>query len=105
MFDFRAFSIFAHTKQKRRSKLKDKTIEAILRLRINGPDDPDMFDPYKYADLWVKEGHLRADDPSQIRKEKKKKLLAFNREAEDDEESEEEEKKKKKLLLSDSSLF
>ena len=59
----RGFSILKHASYDRRSLLKSQTIDAILRLRINGPDISE-FDAFRYARLWEQEGHQLSDAAS-----------------------------------------
>ena len=67
----RSFSIMNHIKYDRRARLKSENLDHLLRIRINGPKELDRFASAKYARAWVNAGHLRTDDPSQIRKRKR----------------------------------
>jgi hypothetical protein len=58
----RAFSIMNHARTKRRSHLLPATLNSIMRIRINGVKKIDQFPAQRYANLWVKAGHLRTDD-------------------------------------------
>lgn len=60
----RGFSIMNHIKYDRRSRLSPKHLEALLRIRINGPDDMNTFVAIKYARRWVNENRIRTDDPN-----------------------------------------
>ena len=33
-----------------------------MRIRLNGVNELEAWPAYEYARLWIKEGHLRADD-------------------------------------------
>lgn len=75
----RGFSIMNHIKYDRRSRLSGKHLEDIMRIRINGNDDIEKFPAMKYARQWIKENHMRTDDPRQQRKPKN----SLNEEAEE----------------------
>lgn len=62
----RSFNIMNHIKYDRRARLTSKNLDNLMRLRINGPKELDRFASAKYAQAWVKAGHLRTDDPSQL---------------------------------------
>ena len=66
----RGFSIMNHVRTSRRSKLSPAHLEALLRLRINGPNNLRNFNAFKYAKKWV-EAHQLTDDPKQQRKKRK----------------------------------
>lgn len=59
----RGFSIMNHIKYNRRSRLSPQHLEDSLRIRINTEDDLEKFPAKKYALQWLKENHLRTDDP------------------------------------------
>ena len=59
-----------YIKYDRRARLTSENLDHLLRLRLNGPKESDRFASAKYARAWIKEGHLRTDDPSQQRKRK-----------------------------------
>lgn len=59
----RGFSIFNHIKTSRRSTMTGKHVEDVMRVRINTPDSLEKFAAVKYAAQFVKENHLRTDDP------------------------------------------
>lgn len=58
----RGFSILKHARYDRRSSLVTDTLDAILRLRINGPNIEE-FDALKYAKLWEQAGKMLTDAP------------------------------------------
>ena len=62
----RGFSIFNHIKYDRRSLLKQETLDAILRIRINGPTISE-FNSIKFARLWESEGHVLSDSKFTVR--------------------------------------
>lgn len=37
-----------------------------MRIRINGPNNIEKFPAVRYAKEWVKQGHMKTDDPNQI---------------------------------------
>uniref|UniRef100_A0A915KER0 ceramide glucosyltransferase n=2 Tax=Romanomermis culicivorax TaxID=13658 RepID=A0A915KER0_ROMCU len=51
-----------------RSSLEELSLDALLHLRINGPNDFEQFKVSKYAKAWVAANHLRSDDPIQQKK-------------------------------------
>ena len=61
-----------HVRTKRRSSLKGTTVSNLMRIRMNGPDI-DRFDAAKYAREWLRDDHMRSDDPSQVRRTRKEK--------------------------------
>lgn len=70
----RGFSIMNHIRTSRRSLLQPTTLDALMRVRINGPDQIEQFKAYKYTKAWMK-NHLRTDDPQQQRTKKKAEAL------------------------------
>lgn len=58
-----------HIRSSRRASLEPSTIDALMRIRINGPDEMEQFKAYKYAKAWIK-NHLRTDDPQHRTKKK-----------------------------------
>jgi hypothetical protein len=64
----RAFSILNHIRTKRRSSLTGKTINNLMRIRMNGPRKLEKFSALKYAKKWIEADHMRTDDPSQNKK-------------------------------------
>ena len=58
----RGFSILKHARYDRRARLIQETLDAILRIRINGPDI-DEFNAMKYAKLWKSAGKMLTDAP------------------------------------------
>lgn len=69
----RGFSIMNHMRTSRRARLEGTSLDALMRIRINGPDVIEQFKAAKYAKSWIKE-HLRTDDPAQQRKKHKNEL-------------------------------
>lgn len=59
----RAFSVLNHIKNKRRSSLKPKHIQDIMRIRLNGPNELEKFPASRYANAFIKDNHIRTDDP------------------------------------------
>ena len=57
----RSFSILHHSKSKRRSSLSGSTLDAIMRLRINGPKNIFEFPALALAKKWAKKGNLLSD--------------------------------------------
>ena len=62
----RGFSILKHIKYDRRSSLSATTLDALLRIRINGPDVKN-FNDYTYARFWEKTGHWLTDSGDKSR--------------------------------------
>ena len=52
-----------------RVSLTDSHLEDELRICLNTPDNEDEFDPNYYAKIWIQKGHMRSDDPAQIRRQ------------------------------------
>jgi hypothetical protein len=85
----RSFSIMNHIRNKRRSRLSDEAMDALIRVRFNGPDDLEKFNPTKYCKKWLAAGHLRSDGGPSVFKQNT---------LQDDEEM-------SKKILGESSLF
>lgn len=64
----RGFSVMNTIKTSRRTKLTSNHLNDIMRIRINGPDDINMFPAVRYAKAWVNEGKYRTDDPRKVKK-------------------------------------
>ena len=62
-----------HARNARRSLLSPGSLDAILRLNLNGPNDLSKFSPNPYTEVWVKK-HMRIDDMIHEPKRKKIKL-------------------------------
>lgn len=60
----RGFSIMNHIKNKRRGSLNSEHLDAIMRIRINGPSNIEKFSAMKYAKAWIDDNHMRTDDPA-----------------------------------------
>ncbi len=59
----RTFSILKHIKYDRRSSLRGESLNAHLRIRVNGRDTK-YFKAVKYAMYWVATGHMLSDSPT-----------------------------------------
>lgn len=59
----RGFSVMNHIKNKRRSKLTPAHMQDIMRIRLNGVDELEKFPAVRYASQFIKENHIRTDDP------------------------------------------
>ena len=66
----RGFSIMNHIRTSRRSRLSPSTLDSLIRVRLNGPNELDKFKAFKYSMEWVKH-HLRTDDPQRQHKKRK----------------------------------
>lgn len=66
----RGFSIFNHIKSKRRKSLTSHSMDAIMKIRLNGPKNIERFNAMKYAKVWVNENHLKTDDPKDVKGKK-----------------------------------
>ena len=60
----RSFSVMNHIKNDRRSRLSTQVLDHLMRLRINGPKSLHRFPATKYAQAWLKNGHMRTDSKS-----------------------------------------
>ena len=61
----RGFSILKHANYDRRSRLKEETLDSILRIRINGPEIGE-FNAVRYARRWEKEGKILTDSTGTV---------------------------------------
>ena len=66
----RGYSIMNNIKAPERYLLSYKHLEDDLRISLNSEVTLATFDAHYYAKVWISKGHLRSDDPAQIRKEK-----------------------------------
>ncbi len=80
----RGFSVMNHVRTKRRSRLNGDTLDAILRIRINGPKELSKFDAPSYARWWRLANHMLSDSKKQIRKEKSMYSMKDGDDIEDD---------------------
>jgi hypothetical protein len=58
----RSFSIMSHIKTRRRMSMGVRSLEAIMRIRINMPDELERFAVTQYVRKWLDAKHLRSDD-------------------------------------------
>ena len=56
----RSFSIMQHIKYNRRARLTTSNLDAMIRIRMNGPK-PEYFRALHYAKLWYKDGNMLSD--------------------------------------------
>ena len=66
----RGFSVLFHIRSSRRSKLSPGTLDAFMRLRLNGVKNLQHFPAIFYAKEWKKAGNVLTDDISGQRKKK-----------------------------------
>lgn len=59
----RGFSVMNHIKSPRRSTITNAHMEDMMRIRLNGVDEIEKFPATKYAHKWIKQNHIRTDDP------------------------------------------
>ena len=52
----RAFSIMNHIRPSQRSRLQPQTLDATMRIRLNGPTSVEGFNAVKYAKTWISKG-------------------------------------------------
>ncbi len=64
-----------YIKDEKRANLIPENLELQLRCKINGPKYERKFNATYYARAWLKENHMRTDDPS---KQRKSKLFILN---------------------------
>uniref|UniRef100_A0A915IKJ1 Uncharacterized protein n=1 Tax=Romanomermis culicivorax TaxID=13658 RepID=A0A915IKJ1_ROMCU len=57
-----------HIRSSHRSSLEELSLDALLHLRIKGPNDLEQFKVGKYAKAWVAANHLHTVDPIQQKK-------------------------------------
>jgi len=60
----RGFSVMNHIRTSRRSRLTPDYLDGLMRIRINGPNKIEQFPSIRYARAWIRENHMRTDDPS-----------------------------------------
>lgn len=65
----RGFSTLKYLRGSRRSRLVPRNLDAIMRIKLNGPDDLDYFTSAKYADKWIKSGKYATDNPANRKNE------------------------------------
>ncbi len=61
----RGFSVLKHIEYDRRSSLSLESMNAFVRIRVNGPSVKENR-AYKYARLWLMEGHILNDSTREI---------------------------------------
>lgn len=64
----RGFSTLKYVEDTRRRRLTPQNLDAIMRIKLNGPDELDHFAAAKYADKWIKSGKYATDNPANKRK-------------------------------------
>jgi hypothetical protein len=57
----RGFSIFGIILRPDRASMSAQHLDALMRIRINGPATVNEFNALRYAKLWVAQGHHHAD--------------------------------------------
>lgn len=68
----RGFSTLKYMRDSHRSRLTPANLDAMLRIKLNGPDELDYFAAAKYARKWINGGHfatdskVRAKDPETV---------------------------------------
>lgn len=67
----RGFSTLKYIRDDHRNRLTPKNMDAIMRLKLNGPDDLANFSAEKYAKTWIDNGHLATDSQLQTQRSKK----------------------------------
>jgi hypothetical protein len=69
----RGFSIMNHVRgDGRRARLGPELLNEVVSIRINGAKEVNKFAAPQYARLWVKDNHMRTDNPVQQRTAKEK---------------------------------
>ena len=58
----RIYSLYTNIKTVQRYNLDVSTVEAIIRIKFNGPKDPADFNAARYARKFILSGHSRSDD-------------------------------------------
>lgn len=66
----KGFAIMNNIRTSKRSSLEHGVIDAIMRIKINGPSIPD-FNAKKYALRWVQQGGFLSDDQRERGKQKR----------------------------------
>lgn len=58
----RGFSTLKYIRDTHRARLTPKNLDAMMRIKINGPDELHHFAAAKYAKSWINSGHYATDD-------------------------------------------
>lgn len=66
----RAFSIMAHIRNKRRARLNPNSLDAIMRIWMNGPKKLEEFNAARYSKAWLDAGHFRSDSNKRTQQQK-----------------------------------
>ena len=59
----RGFSIMNTIRTDLENRMKPPMLAAILRIKVNMPNDVEQFRAVHYARKWISENHKRSDDP------------------------------------------
>lgn len=65
----RGFSSLKYIRDTHRSRLTPTNLDAIMRIKLNGPDELDYFAAAKYARKWINGGNYPTDSKAGMRKE------------------------------------
>lgn len=63
----RGFSTLKYIRDTHRNRLTPKNLDAMMRIKLNGPDELNHFAAEKYAKKWIDKGHLATDNKIGIR--------------------------------------
>lgn len=74
----RGFSTLKYIRDTHRNRLTPESLDATLRIKLNGPDELEYFAAAKYALKWIKTGHFATDSRVQVRKGDTISLLEEN---------------------------
>jgi len=58
-----------YLRDSRRSRLVPQHFDAMMRIKLNGPDELDYFPAARYADKWIKSGKYATDNPANKKSE------------------------------------
>ena len=81
-------------------RMTSKTLENLLRIKINGPSDLSKFTALKYAKKWKTSGRQLTDDPQHVTKSKSKCHFT-----DDDKDMEDELESSKKSYFTESTVL
>lgn len=65
----RGFSTLKYLRDTHRARLTPKNLDAMMRIKVNGPDDLSLFPAAKYAKKWIDDGHFATDSKIRTKKQ------------------------------------
>lgn len=68
----RVFSLYTNTKTVQRYNLNVETVDAIVRIKSNGPKSPGQFDVHHFVGKFIISGHSRSNDATRGTRKRKR---------------------------------